>query len=133
MLLLANYGTGNGTADILYVGGVGAWTFSIPSGTISSATVVMSVAADDGTTGPANGYAFNLWSDHCGPYANTGNFQHGAPFDSMFTNWTQLSFPAELTPGATYVVTMANTTSPDAGDSLANWIGIEWIEVRVTP
>ena len=127
-----NYGEGDGTADIVYAGGVGAWTFAIPAGTISSATVVLSVAADDGASGQASGYAFDLWSNACGPFANTSDFQHGAPFNGHFTDWTPLTFPAELTPGGTYVVTIANTTALDAGDSLANWIGIEWIEVRVT-
>ncbi len=47
----------------------------------------------------------------------------------MFTNWIQRSYPAEVTQGGTYVVTVANTSS---GASSTNWIAIEWIELQVT-
>jgi hypothetical protein len=124
------YGQGDDSSDILYMGGVGVWTFSIPddagtAGTISSAALVVSVDGDDNASGLAVGYGFQLWANHC-VFSDEGNISHGAPYDSEFTNWIQLSYPAQLTSGATYVVTMANTTpTPD-------FIAIEWIELRVT-
>jgi hypothetical protein len=128
-----NYGAGDGTSDILYAGGgTGAWGFNIPGAAVWSATLVVSVVADDGAGGQATGYSFNLWSNACGPFSNVANFQHGTPFASQFTDWTQISVPVNLTPGGTYQVTMENTTAPNAGDSPTSWIGIEWIEIRAT-
>jgi hypothetical protein len=123
-----NYGTGDDSADILYTGSVGAWTFAIPGGgAIVSATVVVSVAADDNSAGAAAGYSFNLWSSSC-VFTDSGDFSHGAPFNAEFTNWAQRSYPAEVTPGGTFVVTMANTSSVAS----TNWIGVEWLELQVT-
>ena len=87
----------------------------------------MSVAADDSDSGIASGYKFSLWSNSRTFTEDAGDIPHGAPFNSSFTNWIQRSFPAELTPGVTYLVTLDNTT-PTSPDFLA----IDWIEVRVT-
>jgi len=122
-----NYGQNDGAADILYVDEVGAWTFAVPPGNIVSATVVASVVADDAGQYPASEYTFELWSSGCS-YVSAGQLPHGAPFDSRFTNWVQLTYPAAPVPSATYVVTMKDTSLLQATE----WIAVDWIELHVT-
>lgn len=124
-----NYGVTDGAADILYSGQVGRWTFPIPAGNVKSALVVVSVVANDPDAGnyPASDYDFRIWSSGC-VFDSIGQLPHGMPFDSRFTNWLQLSYFAAPIPNTDYFVTMANTTMLP----LTEWIGIDWIEVRVT-
>jgi hypothetical protein len=127
-----NYGATDCKADILYSGQVGVWTFPVPSGNILSATVVVSVTANDPEDHdagpyPASAYSFRLWSSGC-EYVSAHQLSHGQPFNACFTNWTQLSYPATVTPGATYVVTMDNASQLPTTE----WIGVDWVELRVT-
>jgi hypothetical protein len=123
-----NYGATDDAADILYTGDVGSWTFSIPSGTIVSATVVASMVADDGGSAPASDYTFELWSSGCSYESAAGELPHGVPFDSMFSNWVSVTNPAILMPGGSYTVTIQNTSTTGA----TAWIAIDWIELVVT-
>ena len=43
-------------------------------------------------------------------------------------DWVELDYPATPTPGAAYVVTMKNISPLPASE----WIGVDWIELRVT-
>ncbi len=118
-----NYGpTG---ADILYNGQTGVWTFPIPAVDIVSATVIVSMVADDHAATPISDYSFTLTSDSGVTYPGVA-LPHGAPFGSLFTNWVSMSEPATPSPGGCFTLTISNTsTTGDAGD----WIGIEWVEL----
>jgi len=121
-----NYGE-DGAADVLYTSQSERWVFTIPSGNVVSASVVVSVVADDSNAvGP---YSFRLWASDC-QYDSTTPLPHGSPPGSgshRFNNWVQLSFPADVVSASNYVVGMLNTSS----SSSTNWIAIQWIELRV--
>jgi hypothetical protein len=120
-----NYGT-TGASDIVYEGQVGAWTFAVPNVTIKSASVVASMVADDHGT-PISEYSFALWSADC-EYSGVA-LPHGSPFASIFTDWVAVNDQASLTAGATYTVTIDNTSTTG---SSTDWIAVEWIELRIT-
>jgi hypothetical protein len=123
----ANYGSQDGAADVLYDGQVGAWTFTIPSVTIKSATLVASVVADDHTNVPTSEYSFRMWVGACsyeGP-----SLPHGSPGDARFTNWVPVTDVATLTPGSPFTLTISNTST--TGSTGINWIAIDWVELRL--
>jgi hypothetical protein len=109
----------------VYSGQAGVWTFSVPPIPVLSATVVMSIVADDGTALDAD-YAYVVWSGVCS-YPSTSPPPHGTPFHSPFTDWEQIAEPASVTSGGTYTVTIENTSSLPVTD----WIGVDWIELRI--
>jgi hypothetical protein len=120
-----NYGSQDGAADILYNAQVGAWTFAVPSVSIRSATVVASLVANDSGMPPDE--TFLLWSDHC-VHAQEAKLPHGMPYASRFTNWVQVSVPADLKPGGMYTLTLLNTTTVS---NAGGWIGVDWVELHV--
>jgi hypothetical protein len=123
----ANYGTSG--ADILYTGQVGAWSFSVPAVTVKSATAVASLVADDGGTYPGADYAYSFWAGAC-DFTFTPQLPHGSPFDSHFTNWVTVSYPAVLSPagGGTFTMTIQNTSALPS----TAWIAVQWVELRIT-
>jgi hypothetical protein len=123
----ANYGSQDGAADVLYDGQVGAWTFAIPSVTIKSAALVVSVVADDHAGVPTSEYSFRMWVGSCsyeGP-----SLPHGSPADTRFTNWVPVTEVATPTPGTSFTLTIANSST--TGSTGINWIGIDWVELRL--
>lgn len=118
-----NYGpTG---ADILYDGQVGTWTFTVPPVNIVSATVVVSIIADDHPDTPISDYSFTLTLGSGVTYPGIA-LPHGAPYNSHFTNWVSMTEPATPSSGSCFTVTIANTS---ATGSPGNWIAIESIEL----
>ncbi len=118
-----NYGpTG---ADILYDGQVGTWTFTVPPVNIVSATVVVSIIADDHPDTPISDYSFTLTPGSGVTYPGIA-LPHGAPYNSHFTNWVSMTEPAPPSSGSCFTVTIANTS---ATGSPGNWIAIESIEL----
>jgi len=120
------YGSTDGAVDILYTGDVGAWTFNVPAATIKSATVVVSAVLDDNSD-PTASYSYRIWADSC-YYDTTTPLPHGAPFNSQFTNWVQITEPANPASGGTFTVTMSNTSN---GLKSTDWMAIDWIELHV--
>lgn len=123
----SNYGAADDAADIVYEGQVGAWTFAIPTAAIKSATAVFSLVADDHGTVLADEYMYQIWSGTC-EYDGTTALPHGSPANSMFTNWVQVSEPANPISGGNFTVTLSNTSTTG---STTNWIGVDWIEIQV--
>jgi hypothetical protein len=122
-----NYGASDGKADILYTSTINAWTFSVPSSMpVKSATIAVSLVADDSTTLPASDFTYQLWSGNCSFDTPTA-LAHGTPFGGMFTNWVEVDEPAYPQAGGTYTVTIFNTSNATTTD----WIGVDWIELRV--
>jgi hypothetical protein len=118
-----NYGpTG---ADILYDGQVGTWTFSVPSVNIVSATVVVSIVADDHSDTAISGYSFTLASGSGAAYPGIA-LPHGAPYNSQFTNWVSMTEPATPSSDSCFTVAIANTS--ETGNA-ADWIAIDSIEL----
>jgi hypothetical protein len=123
----ANYGAMDCQVDIVYSGQVGAWTFTVPTASIASATVVASIIADDHSTVTDSSYTYTSWSDHCS-YPSTSSLPHGTPEGTCFTDWIQVTYPATVTSGGTFTFTLANTSTT----SDLNWIGVDWIELHIT-
>lgn len=122
----ANYGATDTAADLVYTGQTAAWTFDVPAGSIASATIAVSLIADDSTASPAGGYKYDLWSGQC-ESATPTVLPHGNPPNTVFTNWVEVDEPAYPQGGAPFTVELSNITD---GTS-TNWIGIDWIELRV--
>ena len=118
-----NYGpTG---ADILYDGQAGSWAFAIPSVNIVSATVVVSMIADDHAGTPISEYSFTL---NPGSGAAYPALPHGTPYNSVFGNWVPVTEPVTLPPVGCFTFTISNTS---ATGSTGDWIAIESIEIDI--
>jgi hypothetical protein len=130
-----NYGA-DGKADILYSGEAATWHFDVPASvapdSIKTAFFRASLVADDHYDVALDRYGLAVWTNA----AFLGNappaLPHGTPYIMPFLNWTQRDFavPGTGTGGATYSVSIMNTTRDDSGDS-PNWIGVDWIELHL--
>ncbi len=123
-----NYGVADSAADVTYNGDVAAWTFQVPDVPFTSATVALSIVADDRTSNPIDAYYCQAWvGDDC-LFGGQAPVEHGVPIDEPYTNWSELDLPATAVPGGPLVVTFANpsTMGFDA------WLAIDWIELRLT-
>jgi hypothetical protein len=119
-----NYGVVDGRADILYSGQSASWTFEVPQAPISSATLAISIVADDVSQGPT--YGFRTWAGAC-VYDNASTqLPHGAPAASRFSNWLEVTYPANISPGNIFTMSIENTTTYTGA-----WLAIDWLELRV--
>jgi hypothetical protein len=125
-----NYGATDTACDVLYDGNAAAWVFTVPNVAFTSATLALSLSADDHASVPIDQYALDVWSDGTCVFAGPAPITHGMPFGSIFTTWSELDLPVTPTPGGTFQVTVANRSMTG---SPVDWIAVDWIELRLTP
>jgi hypothetical protein len=123
-----NYGAADAAADILDDGQTAAWVFTVPNVAITSATLALSLSADDHAAVPISDYTMDLWTQNSCVFSGLAPVTHGMPFASQFTTWSELDLPASVTPGGTFKVTLSNTSM--TGDP-NDWIAVDWIELRL--
>lgn len=128
----SNYGNPSGNADILYTGNRGVWTFQIPAflfvpGNLS-AQMVISAVLDDHQNVPVRDYSATIVIN--GATVHTGRLplEHGTPAGQQFRNWRNLTFDiSQLRRTNRVVITNTSQTGPN------DWIGFDWIELRMRP
>jgi hypothetical protein len=124
-----NYGVADSACDITYDGDADAWMFQVPNVPISSATLALSVVADDHASVPLDGYFCQVWAGNSCVFGDQAPVMHGAPFNADFSDWSELDVPVTVTPGNFLIVTFANRSTTGVA---SDWIGIDWIELRLT-
>lgn len=124
-----NYGNPSGNADILYTGNRGTWTFDIPGilamGEGFNGQLVIRAVLDDSDT-QINLYSANITIN--GRTVHTGRLPlvHGRPFGQRFDTWRPLTFNVpNLRRNNRIVIVNTSTGNPN------NWIGLDWMELRV--
>ena len=125
----SNYGVLDAAADILYDGQTAQWVFEVPYVTISAATVVVSVSADDHYGVPISSYACELWAGDACVAEDPLPVMHGTPYASVFTAWYELTLPVVPPRGGVLVVTLSNLSK--TADPL-DWLAADWVELRLT-
>lgn len=127
-----NYGNPSRNADILYTGDQGSWTIELPAfflipGRLRS-QLIISAALDDHQNAPANRYSARITIN--GNVVHNGRLplSHGTPAGGMFMNWGQLTFPISNLRRVNRI-TIVNTSNASPDD----WIGLDWMELRVFP
>jgi len=127
-----NYGNPSGNADILYTGTRGVWTFDLPPFLYVPATMtarlLIRAVLDDHYNVPVSQYSATIIINgtvvHSGPLP----LEHGTPAGAMFNNWRTLVFNVPVLRRTNRVV-IINTSSASPND----WIGLDWMEMRITP
>ncbi len=127
-----NYGNPSRNADILYTGNRGAWTFESPAFMFvpgnMRATLGISMILDDHSNVPVNRYSARITVNGSLVHNGRLSLPHGTPAGGMFNNWRELTFNVSNMRRTNRIV-IENTSSGD----LDNWIGIDWMELRLLP
>lgn len=128
-----NYGNPSGSADILYTGTQGTWTFNLPTllalvlNSARRVELVIRGALDDHYNVPENRYSMTVTFNGTRQNFTQLPFVHGRPSGQRFTNWNELTLNiSPRSAGINNRVTIRNTSN--AGDN--DWIAIDWIELR---
>ena len=118
--------------DILYTGNRGAWTFESPAFMFvpgnMRATLGISMILDDHSNVPVNRYSARITVNGSLVHNGRLSLPHGTPAGGMFNNWRELTFNVSNMRRTNRIV-IENTSSGD----LDNWIGIDWMELRLLP
>ena len=125
----SNYGT-DGRADILYTGNIGDWTFDVSVADLLLATgtpvFAVTVALDDHYNVPRSAYAMSAAVNGTPVAIDTANLVHGAPFDSVFNNWADITLSGTVTAGVN-TLRLSNTSTAGSTD----WIAIDRIRLTI--
>lgn len=114
-----------GCYDVAYTSQMARWTFEVPEAKILSATLVLSMSADDHATAIRQ-YRYRVRAGE-DTYGTPSELHHGLPMNAPFDNWTDVTVPARVASGETFVVTLFN----DAYAEPLDWIAVKWIELRL--
>jgi len=86
-----------GGYDVAYTGQTARWTFAVPRVSVTSATLVLSMSADDHAT-LIGDYRYTVCSG-ARAYETPVVLPHGTPAGAAFDNWVEVSVPADVVPG----------------------------------
>jgi hypothetical protein len=127
-----NYGNPSRNADILYTGTEATYTFNIPPflfipGQLNAFLIFRGVL-DDHYNVSENLYTASINVNGREAFSGRVPFVHGRPAGTVFENWNNLrvnvtNFRRNNT------IRIRNTSRAGSSD----WIGLDWIEMRLTP
>lgn len=127
-----NYGNPSGNADILYSRTQGTWTFESPAflfvpDNFRGKLTIRAVLDDHQGISP-NRYSARIMINGIVVHNGRLRLERGVPFGGIFTNWREITCNV---PNLRRInqVSIRNTSkiSPE------NWIGIDWMELRLSP